>query len=53
MLAGGNKQRGNIEKEDAVSPTAALESVLLNFTINPQEVRDLKIIDIPNALIQK
>jgi hypothetical protein len=29
VVAGGNKQRGKIEKLDASSPTAALESVLL------------------------
>jgi hypothetical protein len=29
MVAGGNKQRGKIDKLDASSPTAALESVLL------------------------
>ena len=34
MVAGGNKQRGTIDKEDAVSPTAALKSVLLTSTID-------------------
>jgi hypothetical protein len=29
MVAGGNKQRGTIDKQDASSPTAALESVLI------------------------
>ena len=37
MVAGGNKQRGTIDKEDAASPTAALESVLLISTINAAE----------------
>ena len=34
MVDGGNKQRGTIDKEDAVSPTAALESVLLTYIID-------------------
>ena len=33
MVAGGNKQIGIIDKADAASPTAALESVLLTATI--------------------
>ena len=51
MVAGGNKQRGNIEKTDATSPTAALESVLLTSTIDTKEGRDVAIIDIPNAFV--
>ena len=34
MVDGGNKQRGTIDKEDAVSPTVALESVLLTYIID-------------------
>jgi hypothetical protein len=34
-VAGGNKQRGtSIDKDDATSPTAALESVLLTAMID-------------------
>ena len=51
MVAGGNKQRGTIDKEDAASPTAALESVLLKSTIDAAEERDFAVIDIPNAFI--
>ena len=51
MVAGGNKQRGNIDKTDATSPTAALESVLLTSTIDAKEGRDVDIIDIPNAFV--
>ena len=32
MVAGGNKQRGTIDKEDAALPTESLESVLLTST---------------------
>ena len=51
MVAGGNKQRGHIDKTDATSPTAALESVLLTSTIDTKEGRDMAIIDIPNAFV--
>ena len=53
MVAGGNNQRGHIDKTDATSPTAALESVLLTSTIDAKEGRDVDIIDIPNAFVTK
>jgi hypothetical protein len=49
MVAGGNKQRGTIEKLITSSPTAALESVLLTAIIDAREGRDITVIDIPNA----
>ena len=52
MVAGGNKQRGTIDKEDAASPTAALESVLLTSTVDDEEEKDVAVIDIFNAFIQ-
>ena len=52
MVAGGNTQHGTIDKEDATSPTTALESVLLKSTIYAAEERDVAVIDIPNAFIQ-
>ena len=51
MVTCGNKQRGHIDKTDATSPTAALESVLLTSTIDAKEGRDVAIIDIPNAFV--
>ena len=51
MVAGGNKQRGNLDKTDATSLTAALESVLITSTIDTKEGRDVAIIDIPNAFV--
>ena len=51
LFAGGNKQRSNIDKEDATSPTAELESVLLTSTIDATEERDFAVIYIPNAFI--
>jgi hypothetical protein len=52
MVAGGNKQRGTIEKQDTSSPTASLESVLLTAVIDANERRDVVVIDIPNAFVQ-
>ena len=51
-VAGGNKQRDYISKEDASSPTVATESVLLTCIVDAEEGRDVAIIDIPNAFIQ-
>jgi hypothetical protein len=51
-VAGGNKQRDYISKEDASSPTVATEAILLSCIINAEEGRDVTVIDIPNAFIQ-
>jgi hypothetical protein len=51
-VAGGNKQRDYISKEDASSPTVATEAVLLSCIIDAKEGRDVAVIDIPNAFIQ-
>ena len=51
-VAGGNKQRGYISKEDSSSPTIASYSVLLSFIIDAEEGRDVAVIDIPNAFIK-
>jgi hypothetical protein len=51
-VAGGNKQRGFIEKEDASSPTVATESVILMSIVDADEERETAILDIPNAFIQ-
>ena len=52
MVAGGDKQRPYIQKEDATSPTAHLESVLLTATIDALEGRDVATVDVPNAFVQ-
>jgi hypothetical protein len=52
-VARGNKQRDYISEEDASSPTVTTESVLLSCIINAEEERDVTVIDIPNAFIQK
>jgi hypothetical protein len=51
-VAGGNKQRDFISKENASSPTVATESVLLTSLVDVQENHDVAIVDIPNAFIQ-
>jgi hypothetical protein len=51
-VAGGNKQRDFISKEEASSPTVATESVLLTCIIDAEERRDVTVVDIPNAFIQ-
>ena len=51
MVAGGDKQRGTINKADTASHTAALESVLLTAAIDAQEGRDVATVDIPNAFV--
>jgi hypothetical protein len=51
-VAGGNKQRGYIDKEDASSPTVATKSVIITAIIDAPEKRDTAIIDVPNTFIQ-
>jgi hypothetical protein len=51
-VAGGNKQRDYISKEDASSPTVATESVLLSCIIDSEEHRDVTVVDIPNTFVQ-
>ena len=51
MVAGGDKQRGTIDKTYAASPTAALQYVLITATIYAREGRDVATVDIPNAFI--
>jgi hypothetical protein len=51
-VAGGNKQRDYISKEDASSPTVPTEAILLSCIIDAKEGRDVAVINIPNAFIQ-
>jgi hypothetical protein len=51
-VAGGNKQRDYISKEDASLPTVATESVLLTCIVDATKERDVAVIDILNAFIQ-
>jgi hypothetical protein len=50
--ADGRKQREYITKEEASSPTVAIESVMLSCCIEAQENRDVATVDIPGAFMQ-
>ena len=50
--ADGRKQRDYMSKEEASSPTVAIESVMLSCVIDAKEERDVGIIDIPGAFMQ-
>ena len=52
LCADGSVQRSYISKDDASSPTASLESILLTAVIEARENRDVATIDVPNAFIQ-
>ena len=52
VCADGRKQRDSIRKDEATSPTVALESVILTAIIEAHENRDVAVLDIPNAFIQ-
>ena len=52
LVAGGDKQRDFVTKEDSSSPTATTESVILTCIIDAEERRDVAVVDIPNAFIQ-
>ena len=51
-VAGGNKQRDYIDKEESSSPTVATESVILTSMVDAIEEREIMVIDVPNAFIQ-
>ena len=51
-VAGGNKQRGYIDKEESSSPTVATESVIITAMIDAEEEREVAVIDVPNAFVQ-
>ena len=51
-VAGGNKQRGYIDKEESSSPTVATESVIITAMVDAEEEREVAVIDVPNAFIQ-
>jgi len=50
--ANGSTQRSYISKDEASSPTAATESILLTTAIEAKEERDVMTLDIPNAFLQ-
>jgi len=52
MVYNGKPTREWLSREDAASPTAALESILLTATIDAKEGRDVMTADVPSAYIQ-
>ncbi len=50
--ADGRKQRKTTTKEEASSPTVAIESVMLSCTIDAKEERDVGTVDLPGAFMQ-
>jgi hypothetical protein len=50
--ADGRKQRIHTKKEDASSPTVAIEAVMLSCVIDAEEERDVATVDIPGAFMQ-
>jgi hypothetical protein len=51
-VAGGNKQRDYISKEDVSSPTIATQAIQLLCISKAEEERDATVINIPNTFIQ-
>ena len=51
-VLGGNLQRDYISKDEASSPTAYTESVIMTAVIDAKERRDVSTVDIPNAFCQ-
>jgi hypothetical protein len=50
--ANGSIQREYLDRDDATSPTASTESILLTATIEAKQKRDVMTADIPNAFVQ-
>jgi hypothetical protein len=48
-MAGGNKQRDYISKEDASSPAVTTELILLSCIIEAEEERYVEVVDIPTC----
>ncbi len=51
-VVGSNKQGDYITKEDVSYPTVSAKAAMLACVIDAPEVRDVTIIDVPNALVQ-
>ena len=50
--ANGSTQREYIDRDEAASPTAMTDSILLTSTIEAKQGRDIMTADIPNAFVQ-
>ena len=52
LVYNGKPTREWLSREDAASPTVALESIMLTATVDAKEHRDVMSADVPNAFIQ-
>jgi hypothetical protein len=52
LVYNGKPTREWLSREDAASPTVALESIMLTAIVDAKEQRDVMTADIPNAFIQ-
>eukprot|EP00957_Ditylum_brightwellii_P057453 4356106-Ditylum_brightwellii.AAC.1 len=50
--ANGSKQCTYITREEASSPTATTEAILITGVIKVKQQRDIMMLDIPNAFVQ-
>jgi hypothetical protein len=50
--ANGSTQQSYVNQEDAASPTAITESIILTSVIEAKEGRDVMVADVPNAFVQ-
>jgi hypothetical protein len=50
--ANGSTQREYVDRDEATSPTAMTESVIITGTIEAKQSRDVMTADIPNAFVQ-
>ena len=51
-MANGSTQRSYIPKEEAASPTASTDSLIVTGVIDAKQKQDVMILDIPNAFVQ-
>jgi hypothetical protein len=52
VCANGSTQRAYISREEALSPTAALEAIIITGVIDAKQKRDVMKLDIPNVFVQ-
>jgi hypothetical protein len=50
--ANGSTQRAYIAREEATSPTAATDAILITGVIDAKQKRDVMSLDVPNAFVQ-
>jgi hypothetical protein len=50
--ANGSSQRAYIPREEATSPTASTEAILITGVIDAKQHRDVMTLDVPNAFVQ-